>query len=247
VRIDEKFAKKAFDRFLANRACPTRHWRSGRNPPDYYLRLGTKSFAVEVTQVMTEVDVGTHKVSETGVQEALTDLVTDIEGRALKRGILKGAYVLHLCPVPRLRDIREDLIDAALRYIEQTQTDTDAPEERLTPRKEYEGIEIQKIMDAPSVLWQTYSNGDFKFYSDGFDDLTQLIIGRLRDKRRTLGRIRLPRILLLVDAYHCADSDAWSRCSKLQDLSEFHTVARVCEDFQCQVLVSRQRSWRSDP
>jgi len=240
MRRDEQFARTCFDRHLKALGLKGVRWRKGRNPPDYYLTAGSFSFAVEVTQVMESVEVGALKVTERGALAALSALEDEIEARAREAGTLNGAYALHLSPIPNLRTARRSLILGALAYIERTRYRDTADVETLARGTRGRDISIQKIGSSTSLVGSTKSIGGAKWRVEVQRELTSLLTTAVERKVTRLRRGRIPKVLLLVDAYSYAESTDWAVCSAACRLEPFHTVARAHGNHECQLLAGRE-------
>jgi hypothetical protein len=55
MRPDEEFCKNCFDGYLRDQLGLLTAWRTGKDPPDYFLTIRSATFAVEVTQLFGEV------------------------------------------------------------------------------------------------------------------------------------------------------------------------------------------------
>jgi len=58
-----------------------------------------------------------------------------------------------------------------------------------------------------------------------------------------LANIKELQILLLVDDYHYANDRLWQETILPEQCNHFHTIARVFDEYQCQVLCSREVAW----
>ena len=240
MRKDEQFARSTFDRHLKALGLLNVRWRAGRNPPDYYIRAGSLSFAVEVTQIMESVDLGTHRVTERGAQAALSALEAEIEAAAREAGTLNGSYALHLSPIPNLRAARPSILRRALDYIDRTRNQETADAEVIAPSIRGRGIRIQKIQSSTTLVGSITSIGGAKWRVEVQHELTSLLTTAVDRKVTRLRRVRLPKVLLLVDAYSYAESTDWATCSAACGLEAFHTVARTHGTYECQILLGRE-------
>ncbi|MCL5957998.1 MAG: hypothetical protein M1358_01560, partial [Chloroflexi bacterium] len=92
MRDDEELCKKCFDRYLVDSlGLRSRAWREGEDPPDYYLILGDRGFAVEVTNLIGELHTASGSISDEGYSAAVRKITKTIKSRAIEQGILRRA------------------------------------------------------------------------------------------------------------------------------------------------------------
>ena len=120
MRADEEFAQRAFAEFLDRTGAGEVAWAAGDEPPDRYLTIDGGRFAVEITQIMELVPLGTHSMPDHGVNEALRRFAVSLANEAEQRGVLKGTYVIYLEPIPNFATHREALSDRVFHYLEST-------------------------------------------------------------------------------------------------------------------------------
>jgi hypothetical protein len=243
----EAMARDAFGAFLHAAGIPKVRWRRGRERPDYYLRIGRASYAVEVTRIMDEHDVGGFAHSTHGVRASLRQLSQAVEREALRAGTLSGSYVMTLAPVPNLRRVRPELVAGALRYIDATRVVAVAPSIVLMPLPLGRKIAIQKVAASPNQVGAGMLIGPVKRTHVVQDDLRRLIRESLEGKRVRLCRTRLPRVLLLIDSFVYGELEDWRAALTQLDLAGFHTVARIADRGVCQVLYSEADAWSDRP
>jgi len=241
----EVLAKGGFRTLLVSVGIFDARWRRGRDPPDYYLRVNGKSFAVEVTRAMQATEVGMVRLPEHGWRAALSQFVKDIQNKAEREGILSGTYGMQLAPIPDLRRRRPELLASALRYIARTTFADTAPPEKLASVPHGHSITIEKVGAARDYVGAVIMIGTAKRSVQIERDLTRILTERLREKTRRLSRVRLPRILLLVDSYIYGERDHWQAVAEQLDLAAFHTVARIPDFNRCQVLRTEEPRWNT--
>jgi len=236
-------ARDAFRSVLgAVGVCDT-HWRRGLEPPDFYLRVDRRSFAVEVTRVMEKHAVGGLSIPTHGVRAALEKLAQDVQDEARRRGILSGSYGMNFAPVADLRGLAPRLVADTLRYIEATQAVTAAPRTVLVSLPHGRSIAIQKVAASPDRVGSLMVIGPVKRAHVVQEELIRLLRETLDRKRASLSRVRLPRILLLVDSYLYGDLEHWRYAAERTNMTGFHTVARIADLGVCHVLHSEEAPW----
>src|SRR6266545_1912435 len=228
-RSGEAMARDAFAASLRAAGVLEARWRRGKEPPDYYLRVGPAAYAVEVTRIMDKHAVGGSSHSTHGVRAALQELSQRVDREALGAGVLSGTYCMTLAPVPNLRGIARELV-AGPRVV-------------LLPLPLGRKIAIQKVAASPNHVGAVMLIGPVKRAHVVQDDLRRLIRESLERKRARLARVRLPRVLLLIDSYVYGDLEHWRAAAAQLDLAGFHTVARIADTGVCQLLHSEAHSW----
>jgi hypothetical protein len=237
-------ARDAFRLRLQASGLASGKWRRGADPPDFYLRWESHSFAVEVTRVMNVHSLGGPPMSTHGVRAALEGLIRVVENQAQSEGVLSGTYVMFLSPVADLRDHRSAIITSALNYIRTTQGLGVGPEHVLQRRPGGRSLRIRKVGPSGEHIGGWITPEPMKRAHTIRADLTRLCGDVLARKADRLRRIRLPRVLLLIDSYVFGDQADWVDVFQHLSLLEWHTVARIADRSLCYVLHSREPSWR---
>jgi hypothetical protein len=119
-RRDETFAQEALTRFFAERYPRSPIWQSGSEPPDFWVYMAGRRFAVEVTQVMESLEVGSITLTGRGAIAALRRAVQQIEALARDAGLLRGFYHIHVCPLPDFRTALPELQARLFAYLSET-------------------------------------------------------------------------------------------------------------------------------
>jgi hypothetical protein len=246
-RRDEEFAKEAFSRFLTTRHSTPLQWGPGAQPPDFWLDVAERRFAVEVTQAMESFDVGPIVLTERGANAALRQAVQQLEYEAREAGLLRGFYHIHVCPLPDLRAILPVLRARLFAYLQDTAAVTAADRVELWRGQYGQKWTVQKLHTKAAALAESMSLGGAKWEDEVREELRNLLSARLAQKVEKARAIREEVIVLLVDAYHYADSDEWLRAASGLDTSRFHTVARVYRDYECQIVSTVERAWSQAP
>ena len=243
VRHDEEFAKEAFSRFLATRYTSPSWWEPGSQPPDFWLDVGGRRFAVEVTQVMESIDVGQHTLTNQGANAALRRTVQQLEHEARTAGLLRGFYHVHVCPLPQLRSILQDLRARLFAYLQSTAALPVAAPEELWLGRDGQRWTVEKLHQERDALAESMSLGTAKWRCDILKEIRELLAASFSEKLKKTRSIQEEVILLLIDAYHYADGEGWHRAANDLNTTRFHTVARVYLDYRCQVLSTADVGW----
>lgn len=241
---DEEFAKESFDSFLRQQVPLERtRWQEGDEPPDYFLQLDGERYGVEVTMIVPNVELDGVSYSSRMLGDALRRFSDDLQERARAAGILRGAYVVWLEPIEDFKRLAPVARKSFLRYVERTRDVESAPQEVVARQR---GVRwyIKKLHAEKDYLTWTMATGGGGFEGAVRQELVDLLAGCVESKTQSLSEVEGRIILLMVDAYHCAESHLWLDC--LPDgLRRFHTVARVFQDHECQILKSEREDWRA--
>lgn len=241
-RKDEEFARLAFEYFLSNHGM-SNQWQDGRDPPDFEVTIEGVVHPVEVAQLMETVSSGETNRSERGWSAVLSKIADEVEAVMKHRGVLRGTYCIHLDPTPEPKRVFKSVFPDIECYILDTKDMDIAHPHVLWHGEDGDSWTIEKIGSIQDMVGYTMSIGRAKWSSDIERDLRQILGLELADKRDKVGGLS-DVILLLIDAYHYAHTSDWLRVASEIDFAPFHTVARVYDDWQCQVLYSVQTSWR---
>ena len=241
-RRDEEFARETFHEFLQGRGeAPL--WEDGSEPPDYFLELGGQRFGVEVTQVMEEFRIGGRAQTSSAIQSFLLRVAKSIEDEARKQGILSGTYNLSAKAVENFGAIRDTVIEQALRYIERTHDLRAAPAERIRTVRGKSWYICKLEYPRDWVACTTTSSTNVEENSPV--SVASLLRKPVEGKAKRLAAVRLPNILLLLDAFGLPSWKTWEAAAQCLDTSSFHTVARVTGNRRVQVLASREERWHT--
>jgi hypothetical protein len=244
----EEFCRSKFDEFLRRQSpSVSLKWHEvlqQDEPPDYYLELGEAKYAVEVTTLMESVSVGSTSIPQAAVVQSLWHFVDEVEQFARQGGYLKGTYVVgFLKPIDNFRVVREQIRDALLEYVKDTQDEDSAPEKAVFRR----GAERCSIKKVHSLADKFHKAGptDFKWEGEVASQICTLLDERLADKVDKLRTVVGPRILLLYDSYHFASLELYRQCvGRLPHVTFFHTVFIVQGENTGIVLHSENDEWR---
>lgn len=243
-RHDEEQCKAVFHQFLcAYYPESAISWKDGPDPPDFVLHASQDTFAVEVTTLMESYDLGDGPLPVAAVRATLQRFIKSVEMDARQAGTLQGSYIVFATkPIDYFASVKADAKRMLLQYIADTRTLRSAPETVVFHDKA-QRIAILKDGDDSTKL--VLGGPVFaKWEGEAVERAHVLLKAVLDDKFRKLGRITLPVILLIRDAYHFADA-AMLRIALagLESVEAFHTVF-VVSDTTGLVLYSKLDEWR---
>jgi len=247
-RSDEEAAKAAFDKWLSNIISIDRQWAEvprSEEPPDYFLTLGSKRFAVEVTAITDHLDLGSGVLSGPAITNSLFGFVKEIETEALGLGVLNGAYAVSADPTYNFANHRESIKNSMLEYLRATYSRESAPESILYREGRCEWsiqkFGLHKTYIGMVLGWHARWKGEIR------DELCEWLRQALHEKVRKLAKVEAPWVLLLIDAYPMGDPEDWIHAiSYCEESGAFHTIARVGFDNVCLMLKSDEDSWKSE-
>lgn len=230
-RSDEELCKAAFDGFL--QTLPTVgqiSWREverANEPPDYYLLLDQDEFAVEVTDLVEQINVVPKPIPTIGLYEASQVFVRKVEQVASKQAILHGTYTVSAQPVDNFAAVRDSIQNGILEYLRDTATLPSASE-RILYRQNGRRWKIRKAHIHSDRIGFRFSYGAARWEVEAEERLCEILDQVLVKKAHKLRNISAPRILLVLDCYSYGSAESWRKCIPLlSSLSAFHTLFRV--------------------
>lgn len=237
---DERFARRAFTRFLLRRHHRRKFaWKKAEEPPDYLLSYGQNVFEVEVTQVMAGVDLASGETSR-WQQAQFNEFARRLQEKARAAGALRGAYAVHLSVRENLLSVLREAEPVFLKYIKATANEEVHDEHEFRarggPRWSIEKYGSHRNLVAPTMGFGA------KWKVEAQEELARLVRNRVEAKERRLAGSATP-ILLLIDAYHFSERDDWATAVHAVNHGAFHTLARVHGRYECQVLASKLPEW----
>ncbi|HTR21593.1 MAG TPA: hypothetical protein VMH88_12130 [Gemmatimonadales bacterium] len=244
MRPDEQFAQRAFHTFLANLGHSVIDWTPGNEPPDLLLTVDDQPFAVEITRVMEVISLGETSMPDQGVNQALLRFAEEIEGEAKEKAALTGNYIFYLEPIPDMANHRSRLKELAFAFFRRTATVDSAKPEMLASFDNGATIHIEKASASGSKLIAITGSADAKWGGQVIRDVSTLIQSAVLRKADKLSSLQLAKILLLIDEYSYGTSEEWQAAANWLRPHPFHTIVRVHEGAQCQVLFTRAARWR---
>lgn len=243
-REDEEFCKCCFDNYINDEAISVKkRWECGDEPPDYYLKLRNKKYAVEITTIIVKKTKFNKNLSDIGYVEGRDRLVKKIEKESHKQGILNGEYVMGIGgPFKDFKKARREIENKALRYILNTQNVGKAPNETIF-KNGYATCFIEKISKDSNIICAGYNSNDwFKWKSEVLIEACKLLQEVINNKKERLKEINLPKILLLRHHYPLANADIYKQYKdKIKNLNFFHSVFVVTSDKEGYFLNTRNK------
>lgn len=197
----------------------------GRQPPDFWLDVNDRRFAVEVSTIRVEEDQ-TH-------WESLRRFMKKIEGRAIAARELSGRYVVEACvKLPAARNAREarklkKTLEVDIRgYLRETKTAASSPphdlrvDDTLFGRIRKYAPEGAKVHLVGGLTNKGASEAEIG------PELQALLDERISKKRARLADCKHPTILVLYDCYWLEDETPCfvERIKQSPDTSFFRAV-----------------------
>jgi hypothetical protein len=210
--------------------------------PDFYLSLGNLKFAVEVSGLMRQVQVGGKLLDEETITSTLWRFVKEIEQVSLKEGFLEGAYVVDfLRPIENFGTVRRKLREEILHLIRSTRTAQSFPCRILTDGRCWVSKgHLQRNAVYPVGPGDSGSEGEVTAVASGL--LGQAIKSQL-DKKWVVNTA-LPIIIVLIDYYHLAELYMYQQ--HVADLSmgdRLHSLFLIKGDMPV-LLWAKAGSWK---
>ena len=242
MREDEEHCKNAFDTFLKQfYQSGDITWTCGDEPPDYYLELCGTKYAIEVTSLFENIELGDKKSSHLGFRKAILNFLKQIEQEAIQKGILNGAYIVSYKPLNDFGKQKRTISKTIIAYLRDTQRVSSAP--------------IKKIIGSGRLTWDiekyhsekqylTGAASDAKWEHQAAGELSIFLNKALNDKVQKLAAISYPKILLIADRFPWVERGDWNNClPNLDQLSEFHTIFLISNDRGNSVMYSIESLW----
>jgi len=251
-RSDEEFGKSKFDEFLKSLSLDNNlTWEKGDEPPDYYLYINGNKYAVEITTLMEKVSIGDNipPIPTKGIEGSLRSFVKNVEETAKKNGYLNGVYtVSFLRHIHGFKEIKEELKNSLLEYIKNTKNLENHPEKEVF-RQRIGGIcDISKNhnksnrVDSNGIRLGWGEVDSYKLPKES-DVSYQLLKERIDNKMGKLKKINEPKILILLDNYHFAESEVYrNNILHISSIDFFHTIFLVMNGNGL-VLHSKNQNW----
>ena len=253
-REDEEFCRARFDLFLRHFvAASDIVWaevEKSKEPPDYVLTLENSQYAVEVTDIMEKVSVGSKSPqSHAAISRFLQKkIASEVEAIAKTSGYLRGEYLVSFStPIGNLSLVWNEIQKELLEYIRNTGSLDEAPMkivfERHLPEQRPQQCGIRKVSSKKDRI---FSGGPVwaKWEGESEISLCNLLIESMKTKDDKLKEITLPKILLLLDEFVFADVETYDKCvSRSLPLHPFYTVFVVQDNKRGFVLYSENSNW----
>jgi hypothetical protein len=205
-------------------------------------------FAVEVTRLMSKVEVGANKpLPFVIIGDDLEQIVIDVEREAKRDDYLQGTYRVYFSkPIENLASNRSVLQRGLLKYIRATQNLGNAlpqiifKQDRQKCQIEKQDLNKDKVVMGGPII--------SKWEGEIIVEMCQILVERLTEKQRLLRNIVYPKILLLHHKYPYVDPFTYKECT-LSDslLASFHTLFIIQGDGDFFVPYSENRVWLRSP
>jgi hypothetical protein len=235
-RKTESICRKSFTSFL-EKVCFQRnvHWQIVQDdPPDYYLTFDdSKRFAVEVTEskVFRLSILDKAPVSEKTFRAYHKRLIGQIQSEALRRGVLKGTYVIWFRdPIATHLDYKKLIDNLKQEYFEYLQ------ETKLLQRKPFKKLRIdgmwissiEKIGGETDCIYPALGGNVAWLNSlENKQTVKQALQQAIDGKKSRLDKrcISDEKILLFYDSYLLDDKSTYlSIHDEIGNLEYFHTI-----------------------
>ena len=233
----ESLCKECFDEHLRSKAhLKDLHWRSvkqDQQPPDFWLEMEAKTFAVEVTSIFPEVDETATTMNVRAYFSWWKNLGKAIEQEAHRRGILNRSYVLLMNRTPDVQKTREraKIVNAALAYICETAATNQHAKQILyqLPSGEISIAMLDSSTPRVSVGGPTITRSEGAILSEARHLLQECV-----DKKRVkLEKVHAgcDGVILLIQNRNplCDDRCLNKAGKKLENLAFFHSLFWVRE------------------
>ena len=246
-RKDEEIAKTEFDTLLrTNMGIGNIAWNEVQQidePPDFYLLIDRERYAVEVTSVFDEIEVNDMGLPSIAISASISKLVNDVEREAKLKFWLQGGYLVAIEPLENFTSIKEHLKRSMLRYIQQTQSLSNANKYYLLGEDVNDGVYIQKINSGKNYVGEAISF-PAKWEGESLEELSILIERVLENKIKKLANVKEPKILLIWDAFNYLKDSHWKRLlQKASQKTFFHTICRISPSTKSSIIYSVYAEW----
>lgn len=218
LKKQEEFCRDEFDRWLKSQHPKALvSWQDGLEPPDFWLILNGKKYAVEVTRI-----VDGHVRTDTA---SLWRIVDNTENIAREVGDLSGTYVVEFSgPIKTFRNWRNALKERILEYVSRTSSvRTDAGE---NIEVNYQVLcHIRKLDSQGSIIGCIGPDNGGGWKDDIRHELRALLNATVNKKLEKLEKTNYPKVLILYDLYSFAERDLFIECvNSTNQVGQFHTV-----------------------
>lgn len=248
MRHDEIAAVEGFRQYLLSKGMRVGPREDGADPPDFYLTVEGERFAVEVTNLIDEIETNGPYIPRLSYTNSVHKLTTEIEEESRNTGTLKGHYVFWINgPFESFPKLKEHIKSKSMTFLEQTKDTspgygeyllaadetgailtTDFPEQ---PPDYLHGVGavfcfIWKKEDNPNQLSLVITSPKFMDWEKEIEqEACKLLQRSISEKSRKLKEVTLKRILLLPDLSRFMDVKVYQKCiGTLHVLENFHSV-----------------------
>lgn len=249
-RKDEEFCKLRFHQYILGMyPAETIRWEdvpSKEEPPDFYLYLNGIKYAVEVTDMIEKIDVGTARtIPRNIVNLTYVNFVKKIEKEARENGWLSGTYtILFHRVIKNFGAIEDEIREQLLYYIQNTKELESA--QALEFFRGYGRVcSINKSNNTKNIIYPGLPASS-KWEGQSTKDSQILLEERLKDKVLKLRDLSMQVILLIYDTngYFPNNKAFLEAVPQLSETSRFHTVFIVSSNFGDFLLCSKIGEWK---
>ena len=208
-------------------------------PPDFWMRVGERDFAVEVTRLVEVLRDGRHHLSAIGYWEGLRRLANRVEEKARGQRLLKGIYILSAAQTPTLPPGRNPkaFMEACISYIRDTADKAGPqPDRQVWPPNDDAvravRIDIYKLSDEDASV-HIGGHSVPKLGPEIIQELATLVQRALSVKRRKLDDRGVQGqcegvVLTFYDSYGFASGHEFRYCVQAaEDANWFHSIFLV--------------------
>jgi hypothetical protein len=214
-------------------------------PPDWYLTLDKNLYAVEATSVVDFLSFTfENRLSVINISTTLFAFIKEIEKSAKEEGILSGAYIVSLCPIPNFSANRKAIASHLLNYIRQTKTLQSAPEHTLGYVR-HQRLSIIKEHDNKDYVYAAISMGA-KWEGEAQQALLQSVSKAISEKAHKLRNVSEPFILLLLDGFQYSFMTDWtSVIASCPDRFHFSCICRISPPDSSVIVWAKSAEWKA--
>ncbi len=213
-----------------------------KEPPDWYLTIDGKLYAVEATTIVVDLEISPNmKIPEPKVTNTLVRFVKEVEDQAKYRKILKGCYLIALSPIANLSEHHDKLMEELLNYIQKTKNEIQLEKHKPFSNNQ---ISIQKVdCDNDRVGHMVFLG--VKSDRDSQDELESKIHEALKSKTNKLKGISNPKILLLFDDFHYSHISDWlSAIANCDYKKNFECIVQIDPPNNNRILWTSNLNWK---
>ncbi len=218
LKRQEEFCRDEFDRWLKDQLPGTSiSWADGSEPPDFWLSLNGRKYAVEVTRILCEDD--------RAVTASLWGVVADTEDEARKAGKLSGTYVVEFAgPIKTFPKWRDELKARILDYAKWTASLQKHPGEDIAV-KDQVLCHVSKLHPQGATIGCMGPDNRGGWENDIRRELLLLLQRAFDAKAQIPEKTNRPTVLILYDLYGLATRELFIECVKsINKVRLFHTV-----------------------
>lgn len=225
MRYDEEICRCAVDLLLREHGFQP-EWIDGTEPPDYFLTINMRRFAVEMTSIhgFTKLNRKNHTWTQLG--KGLLSFGDEVCREVESKVIISGCYIINLPSMPKLKKWRKDVVQSLVTYFEQYAYRMAEMAQEVILRPERRAITLWKVgKEGSALIVQALPTGAFITHRE--DQLSDLLGTVIRTKAHKLLAVIEPCVLVVLDQYgfQCGIGE-WRKCLPTES-SHFEAVIRV--------------------